>query len=1065
MKDLNLFIQFSRKKSVVFLLVFLFLAVGLLSTYGQEISLDNYSGEWTDNTSWTDSTSPGNFVDGFDIEVYGYITHNDSLTYDDGTLTIHDTLVIHGNLSLLNNAILTINVGGILLVDGDYYSENKAEVTTGGILVVTGEFSMVGADDQGSFTNNGSIFIFDDTPEIKSGDDFIDLQCDDPSDYPANCAYGDEIDISVDPVGELFSDVTCTKYDTIAPVLVLPALAPVTSPSDIPAVYSNYNAMIADGGSATDDCNINKASLTHISDVSDGNSCPEIITRTYTISDKAGNTTTAAQTISIIENTAPTLTLPSLPSFHCINNIPLPYTTYSELEAAGGEATDNTDVDFNTLILVSEDTIIAGDWTLITRTYEIADLCGNTVNSTQDLFIRDNIQPFLTGPSDVIMCAENPAGATVNSIEPVSYSDNCSAVDELEITYNITGATLVSGQGDASGVFFNNGVSTVTYTVTDKAKNTISSSFTVTIDPLPTTSAISGISFPVCEASNEVYSVSANSTSKFLWKVPSDATIFTDTSGLGVNLIDVKFGYNSDYLTVTEIDENGCTGETKSLEIGLVDCPLIPDFDMDNTTACLYDSVTFWSTSSGVSPTTVYTWDFGPDAQPSIATGPGPHKVLYESAGSKSIQLTVEQIATLSVTRTIEVDTLPSLVLTVEDRCGDGPVLFTALVSKGNAVEFSMDSGLSISGTDYTAPFEHTTDLLTNQPKTVWGRGIDMNTGCKGDWYNTTATILPLTLTGEIIPEDTSAISYLDIACFGETNVYRVEANTGSVYRWQIPALGIDTTGPDQIEPTWNLPEGIYNIMLQEIPDSGCIGTIEEGDVFVSYPVVDLGPDQEICEGDNYIFTPDREFVQYLWHDGSTLSDYTATSSETVMVHATDEYGCTGLGAAELLVHTPVLNLGENKQVCDPEGEELYAGDYANYQWSTGDITSSIIVFSNDGPVSLTVTDWDGCTTNDEITILDCDINSVLEIPGIISPNGDGIDDTWFIPDIDLYPDAHIQVFDMFGRKVFQVNGDYTNTWDGTYSGRQLPVGRYFYIIDFKSSELQPLSGSVTIVR
>jgi gliding motility-associated-like protein len=195
------------------------------------------------------------------------------------------------------------------------------------------------------------------------------------------------------------------------------------------------------------------------------------------------------------------------------------------------------------------------------------------------------------------------------------------------------------------------------------------------------------------------------------------------------------------------------------------------------------------------------------------------------------------------------------------------------------------------------------------------------------------------------------------------------------------------------------------------------------------------------------------------------LNEYTASNSETVSLRVTDEYGCIGNGAAEILVHAPVLDLGEDKQVCDPAGEELYVDGYANYQWSTGDIASSLTVFSGDGPISLTVTDWNNCSATDEITILPCDITSVIEIPRIISPNGDGIDDTWIIPDIDQYPDAHIQVFDMYGRRIFMVNGDYSNTWDGTYGGRQLPVGRYFYIIDFKSSDLQPLHGAVTIIR
>lgn len=890
MKNLNLFTQFSQKKSVVFLLVSVFLAIGLSSIHGQEITLDNYSGEWTDNASWIDSTSPGIFADGVDIEVYGYISHEDNLTYDDGTITIHDTLVIHGNLSLLNSAILTIDVSGILMVDGDYYSENKVEVTSGGTLIVTGEFSMVGAEDQGSFINDGSIFIFDDDPEIKSGDDFIDLQCDDPSDYPANCAYGDEIDISVDPVGELFTDVTCTKYDTIAPVLVLPALSPVTSPSDIPAAYSNYNAMIADGGSATDDCNINKASFIHISDVSDSNTCPEIITRTYAISDKAGNTTTAAQTILVIDNTAPVLTLPILPNYHCINDLPVPYSNYTELEADGGAATDNTNVDFNTLILLSEDTFFVGEWTAVSRTYEIADLCGNAVTSVQDILIKDNMLPFLTCPPDITLCAGNSLGAVADNIDLISCSDNCTSEGDLLLTYTITGATITSGTGNASGEFFNVGVSVVTYTIADEAGNASSDSFTVTVNPKPITNDIIGIGSPLCEASSEMYTIIADSTSDYLWTVPSDADIVSDTSGTGVTEIEVNFGFNSGYLTVTETNTFGCTGDAIKLEIGLVGCPVIADFDMDKSSLCLYDSVLVWSTSVGISEKTIYNWDFGTDAQPAFATGPGPHSVLFGSEGNKSIQLTVEETSIESAAKTIEVNGLASNI---------------------------------------------------------------------------------------------------------------------------------------------------------------------------------LGPDQEICEGDSYVFTPDISCSDYIWHDGSNLEEYIAESTQTVSVTVVDENGCIVTDSADILVRpNPVIDLGADRQVCATEGEQITVEEFAFYEWSTGDVSSSLTVFPDAGTISLTVTDWYNCTGSDELTILPCsNINALIDIPNVVSPNGDGIQDTWFIPGLENYPDARIDIYDLYGRRIFHTENGYENDWNATYNGIQLPIGRYFYIIDLQSPDIQPQSGAISIVR
>ena len=43
----------------------------------------------------------------------------------------------------------------------------------------------------------------------------------------------------------------------------------------------------------------------HVSDVSDGNTCPEVITRTYSVTDDCGNSINVTQTITIDDVTDP----------------------------------------------------------------------------------------------------------------------------------------------------------------------------------------------------------------------------------------------------------------------------------------------------------------------------------------------------------------------------------------------------------------------------------------------------------------------------------------------------------------------------------------------------------------------------------------------------------------------------------------------------------------------------------------------------------------------------------------------------------------------------------------
>lgn len=79
-----------------------------------------------------------------------------------------------------------------------------------------------------------------------------------------------------------------------------------------------------------------------------------------------------------------------------------------------------------------------------------------------------------------------------------------------------------------------------------------------------------------------------------------------------------------------------------------------------------------------------------------------------------------------------------------------------------------------------------------------------------------------------------------------------------------------------------------------------------------------------------------------------------------------------------------------------------------------------------------------------------------IRIPQFISPNGDGMNDTWIIDGLNLYPNNNVSVFNRWGSLVFQAER-YQNNWDGenlsdgispiTSNTKKLPSGTYFYIL------------------
>ncbi|WP_161964415.1 gliding motility-associated C-terminal domain-containing protein [Mucilaginibacter endophyticus] len=86
-----------------------------------------------------------------------------------------------------------------------------------------------------------------------------------------------------------------------------------------------------------------------------------------------------------------------------------------------------------------------------------------------------------------------------------------------------------------------------------------------------------------------------------------------------------------------------------------------------------------------------------------------------------------------------------------------------------------------------------------------------------------------------------------------------------------------------------------------------------------------------------------------------------------------------------------------------------------------------------------------------------------LTIPNTITPNGDGINDTWTINGLVNFPNALVQIFNRYGAKVFESIGS-SHLFDGTSKGKPLPAGVYYFVISL-SKGCDLMSGDITILR
>lgn len=109
----------------------------------------------------------------------------------------------------------------------------------------------------------------------------------------------------------------------------------------------------------------------------------------------------------------------------------------------------------------------------------------------------------------------------------------------------------------------------------------------------------------------------------------------------------------------------------------------------------------------------------------------------------------------------------------------------------------------------------------------------------------------------------------------------------------------------------------------------------------------------------------------------------------------------------------------------------------------------------------VTITSAQGCVNTDTVIVK---INPAIKIPSGITPNKDGVNDEWIIEGIELFPNCVVEVYNRWGELLFQSKG-YEKQWQGTFNGKPLPVGTYYYIIDLREPTIPAYTGPVTIMR
>ncbi len=133
----------------------------------------------------------------------------------------------------------------------------------------------------------------------------------------------------------------------------------------------------------------------------------------------------------------------------------------------------------------------------------------------------------------------------------------------------------------------------------------------------------------------------------------------------------------------------------------------------------------------------------------------------------------------------------------------------------------------------------------------------------------------------------------------------------------------------------------------------------------VPAPSVNLGNDSSFCSN-TVVLNAGNPGASYLWSTGATTQTITVGNG-TFWVTVTSASGCV---ATDTITFTggPIVALGQDTVICGPGQVVLATFAGYSYQWNTGDTSNSITV-STSGTYSVVVTDSQGCTGSDVISV------------------------------------------------------------------------------------------------
>jgi gliding motility-associated-like protein len=273
---------------------------------------------------------------------------------------------------------------------------------------------------------------------------------------------------------------------------------------------------------------------------------------------------------------------------------------------------------------------------------------------------------------------------------------------------------------------------------------------------------------------------------------------------------------------------------------------------------------------------------------------------------------------------------------------------------------------------------------------------------------------------------------------------------------------------------------GTYYVKLIVSSDYGCADTFYDSAIVLKFTKINLSfTSLNGCVGIPVNFknastvAPPDSFINFLWDFGDgnqtiILDDpqhiYTSPGSYIITF-----IGLTAFGNKDTLTDTieiypsPTVVITAVPDTISIPGRPVTltaSGLYDLLLWSDNS-TGSSITANMEGKFWVTAAYNNGCKSSDTIELTKGE-NKQIDVMNVITPNGDGINDKLVIKNIDRIQPCKFAIYNRWGDEIYSTD-NYQNNWVGTYNGKALPEGTYYFVVVAKDGKVY--KGAVNILK